>query len=207
MFSTIGPMNKSRQPGFSLIELMVTLAVAAVIVGIAVPNLRSFLQNNRLSSAANDLLHAIQTARSEAIKRQQGPAVVCATADPTLADAAMTCSYGAFRAWFVFADTNGNWQHDAGEPIVERHALLDSTVTVRTSGDGIRSFDVTGFANPIPTKIQSANVVFCDVRGNQAIGNDSTARALYIARTGRAWVAKRSTDVSNALTAMGVTCP
>jgi type IV fimbrial biogenesis protein FimT len=188
-------------------ELMVTVAVAGVIFALAIPNMRTFLQNNRLTSAANDLLHSIQTARTEAIKRQQGPVVVCATANPDAADAAISCSYGAFNGWFVFADTNGNWQHDAAEAVIERHALVDNTVTVRTSGDGIRSFDVTGFANAIPVKVQTTNVVFCDLRGNQAIGTDSTARALFIARTGRAWVAKQVTDVTTALAAIGATCP
>jgi type IV fimbrial biogenesis protein FimT len=208
---TIGSMNTSRIPlsrtGFSLVELMITLAVAALVVGLAIPNMRSFLQNNRLTSAANDLLHSFQTARAEAIKRQQGPVVVCATADPDAADAAMSCNFGAFRAWFVFADTNGNWQHDGAEPIVERHALVDATVTVRTGGEGIRSYDVTGFANAIPVRVQSRNVVFCDLRGNQAIGNDSTARVVNIAQTGRAWVTKRVAEVTTALTAIGAACP
>lgn len=200
-------MDKSRQTGFTLMELMITLAVAGVIVGIAVPNMRSFLQNNRLSSAANDLLHSLQTARTEAIKRQQGPVVVCATDSPAAADNALTCSYGAFRAWFVYVDTNGNWQHDAAEPIVLRHDAVDASVTVRSGGNGVRSYAVTGFANSDPARVQTANVVLCDERGNHAVGTDSTARALYVARTGRAWISKKLTDVGGALTTLGATCP
>lgn len=201
-------MKRSRQSGFTLIELMITLAVAGVIVGIAIPNMRSFIQNNRLSSTANDLLHSLQTARSEAIKRQQGPVVVCATTNPSAADAALTCSYGAFAAWFVYVDINGNWQHDGAEPIIERHEPVDASVTVRSGGNGVRSYAVTGFANSDPAKVQTANVVLCDVRGNQAVGaTDSTARALYVARTGRAWVTKTKLAVATALTTLGVSCP
>jgi len=65
-------MDKSRRAGFTLIELMVTLSVAAILMAIAIPNIRNFLSNNRLSSGVNDLLHSIQVARTEAIKRQQG---------------------------------------------------------------------------------------------------------------------------------------
>src|SRR6476659_4287600 len=113
-------MEKSGQRGFSMIELMVTLAVASILVGVLAPNMRTYLLNNQLSSAVNDMLHSIQVARTEAIKRQLpagGGVVVCGTADPTVADAALTCDYATFKAWFVFVDSNANWQHDAAEPV------------------------------------------------------------------------------------------
>ncbi len=70
----------------------------------------------------------MQLARTEAIKRQR-TVVVCASANPTAASP--TCSYGAFRGWVVFQDTNNNWQADgiATEPVIERHPLLDTTIT------------------------------------------------------------------------------
>lgn len=55
--------------GLTLVELMVTLTVLAVLLGIAVPSFRSLIESSRLTSQANDLLHGLQTARSEAIRR------------------------------------------------------------------------------------------------------------------------------------------
>lgn len=57
--------------GFTLIELMVTLSVAAILLMIGVPNFRDFINNNRLSSQANDFVGTMTLARSEAIKQNR----------------------------------------------------------------------------------------------------------------------------------------
>jgi type IV fimbrial biogenesis protein FimT len=61
--------GRGRQRGFTLVELMVTLAVLVVLLAVAVPSFRSITLSNRLTTNANELVGAIQTARMEAIKR------------------------------------------------------------------------------------------------------------------------------------------
>jgi type IV fimbrial biogenesis protein FimT len=182
---------------------MVTLAVAGILLSVAVPNFRSFIQNDRLSAAANDLLRSFQLARTQAIKHQAN-VVVCASANPTAANP--TCSYGPFNGWIVFQDTNSNWQVDAGEPVLERHELLDSSITVKTDNNGIESYAATGFANPAGVKTPTRNILVCDMRGNQIVGGNSVERAVLIATTGRTRVSKTSADVSTAAGAAGA-CP
>lgn len=66
------PLNRSaqhRSDGFTLVELMVTLAVAAILLGIAVPSFRDMLERNRIAAQSNELLGGLQTARSEAIRK------------------------------------------------------------------------------------------------------------------------------------------
>jgi type IV fimbrial biogenesis protein FimT len=185
--------------GFTMIELMVTLTVAGVLTALALPNLRPFIQNSRLTSAANDLLRSLYIARAEAVKRQSN-VVVCATADPTASDATITCSYGAFNGWFVFNDVNGNWQRDTGDAVIEKHALVDSSVTVRNDADGIVSYAPTGFANLAGAHIPSSNIILCDQRGAVLLsGTDSAARAVLIANTGRVRVTKTQTEVATAV--------
>lgn len=60
-----------RRRGFTLIELLITVAIAAILAMIAVPNMMNIVQNNRSTAAANDLISALNFARSEAIKRGQ----------------------------------------------------------------------------------------------------------------------------------------
>lgn len=60
-------MDTSR--GFSLVELMVTLAVAAILLTLATPNFVRMINNYQVTAQANDLLGSLATARSEAVKR------------------------------------------------------------------------------------------------------------------------------------------
>jgi len=182
---------------------MVTVAVAGVLAMVAVPNMRTFLQNNRLSSASNDLLRSFNLARTEAIKHQTN-VVVCAVADPMAA--VPTCSYGPFNGWIVFQDTNLNWQWDNGEPIFERHVLLDPSVTVKTDNNGIEMYVASGFASPAGAKTPTRNILLCDIRGNQTVGTNSVERAVLIPASGRTRVSATSADVATAAAAAGA-CP
>lgn len=176
--------------GFTLLELMVTVTVVAILLGLAVPSFSDIIRNNRLTAAANDLLHSTHLARSEAIKRQ-ATVVVCASGDSTAETPA--CNDGPFREWIVFVDTNSNFIVDALEPVVERHGALDASVTVRNDRNALVSYSSSGFATPAGVKSPSSRVVLCDLRGN------ANARALVIASTGRTRVTKDGGDISEAI--------
>ncbi len=121
--STFQPVTR-RVRGFTLIELVVTMAVAAILVAVAVPNMRTFIQNGRLNTQVNDLIGDLSLARSEAIKRRSNVGV-CKSTNGT------TCVGGGDwrdgRAVFVDDITiNGTW--DAGETILRfREPLAGAT--------------------------------------------------------------------------------
>jgi type IV fimbrial biogenesis protein FimT len=68
--------------GFTLLELMVTIAVLAILTTIAVPNFRDLVQNNRVTTQANELVSALTFARTEAVKRGRNVEVEVAAANP-----------------------------------------------------------------------------------------------------------------------------
>jgi type IV fimbrial biogenesis protein FimT len=198
--------NPSAQRGFSMLELMITLAVAGTLAAIAVPNMRDFMRNNRLTSTANDMLRSVQVARSEAVKRQQ-VVTACASANPDAADA--VCSEGDMTGWIVFQDTNNNWDRDpavATEVVLDRKTVPDG-VTVVNNATGKVSYNATGFANSTAGQTPMSLLVVCDTRGVVAAGNNSVARALLITPTGRARTTKDHTEVSDALDDIGGSCP
>ena len=72
----------SRAQGFSLIELLMVVSVASILLAIAVPSFRSFVQNTRLTTQANTLVYALNLALAAAVKLDI-PVEVCASTDAT----------------------------------------------------------------------------------------------------------------------------
>lgn len=95
--------------GFTLLELLVTLAVAAIVLVAGVPSYFSIVQNNRAATQANELVTALSIARSEAVRR--GARVgICQSDDGT------TCgSAGWEQGWIVFVDGAAS---DTAPPVV-----------------------------------------------------------------------------------------
>ena len=87
--------------GFTLIELMVTIAVAAILTAIAVPSLGELIRNNRLAAAGNELVTALQLARAEAVRRGR-PVSICSTDDGS--SCVSSTSGWERRRWLVFQD-------------------------------------------------------------------------------------------------------
>ncbi|HET6545221.1 MAG TPA: GspH/FimT family pseudopilin [Rhodanobacteraceae bacterium] len=87
--------------GFGLIELVITIAVLAVLTTIALPSFNSTIRSNRVSTQANDLLSAIQLARSEAVARSRGVSVCAAD---TGAGVPAACGSDWGQGWIAFVD-------------------------------------------------------------------------------------------------------
>ena len=177
----------SRSRGFTLLELMVVLALAAVILGLGAPNFRDFQRNNRLTVAANDVLGVVITSRSEALRRQITVSM-CPSADPEDEDA--TCGDGS--GWIVFEDPDANCERDAGEEWISG-TRVDDDVNASSNTDCI-SFATTGFKRVVAGQPTTSRMMYCDDRLNtprQPSGNESAARGVEVPPTGRGVVVRR----------------
>ncbi|HNR92202.1 MAG TPA: GspH/FimT family pseudopilin [Dokdonella sp.] len=190
---------KTRSTGFTLMELMIVLALAAVILAIGAPNFNEFRRNNRLTGVGNDLLGAVQTARNEAIKRQV-PVAVCASANPGDDDAA--CSDGDYTGWIVFADPDNNCERNDADPdedVIRVGHTVDAALTVTATGSCV-SFGANGFRQTLAGIDTAGNILFCDDRGTaeQAGTGLSAARGIEVSATGRSRVTRDMVELGAA---------
>jgi type IV fimbrial biogenesis protein FimT len=132
-----------RARGFTLIELMVTIAVIALLAAVAAPAMVTLMNSNRLSSSAGELAAALQLARAEAIRRS-ATVTVCGSADGA------TCTNGAsWDNWLVLGTNN-----------------MDDTTEVIRSGNMSRTLQISGPAagvsfNSAGTIPAGANLTVC----------------------------------------------
>lgn len=122
------PAMARRQRGFTILELMMTIAVIAVIAGFAAPSFLSTIRDNRIVTDNNELIATLAFARSEAIKRGQR-VTVCPSAD----QASCAGGGGWEQGWIAFVDPTGVGTVDAGEPVLRVWDALDRT-TIRAAG-------------------------------------------------------------------------
>jgi type IV fimbrial biogenesis protein FimT len=151
-------MRMRRAGGFTLVELMVTLAIAVILMTVAVPGYQSFILNARRTLVANDLVLALAYAKSEAVKR--GVRVtVCSRQDDATCAGSTTWDSG----WLVFVDNNGDGVVDTDDIVLQVYPPLPNGSTLR-AGRARVTFQSTGFSPGFNDTLH-----LCDPRG---VGED-----------------------------------
>ena len=169
--------SNQKQGGYTLIELLLTIAVGGILTGLAVSAFPDLLRNNQMVGDVNTLVGHINLARSEAVKRNLSTAV-CQTNDSQAATPVCNSVAADWdTGWLVFVDDDGDQVFDGGEFLITRGDPSGSIDMV--AGAGGLGFAADGF-------ISTGEVIFglCDDRGL------NHGRQLSVSVTGRPEVSK-----------------
>ena len=195
-----------KYTGFTLIELMITLAIVGFLLMVGVPSLKTFMQGNQLIASTNELISALHVARSEAIKLNTRVSVCESSNGKTCA------TTGSWKSgWIVFVDGNGANPGDlAGsgaacaddtntDCLLRIHdAISDqllSVAAVDAGGVSVSSFTFTSRGLPKGTNGAAQSGVFslCSFDSSDNVIN---SRAVILSLSGRVRVSDNQAVIS-----------
>ncbi|GMQ91888.1 MAG: hypothetical protein BMS9Abin11_1203 [Gammaproteobacteria bacterium] len=160
-----------RSFGFTLVELIITLAVAAILTTIALPSFRNIIDNSRQTDFINTLSADLGYTRSEAIKRSTNVGI-CSTINQTACSGATNWATG----WIVWIDSDNSSTRNGAEQILKTGNQVEGVGLAITSSVNSLIYARNGFLNPDTT---TASFKFCDQRGT------NYAAAIAVSGVGR----------------------
>jgi len=162
-----------KYSGFTLLELMVTIAIVGIVTALAIPSMSTFIKNDRLVSQINTLVSHLALARSEAVLRNQ-QVILCASDNSSTATP--SCSGTDWSAgWIVFIDADNDSGFTAGETIVRAQPALEGGNTLNSAIGSSVTYDSRGFA----AAGSAGTFSLCDDRGVNFL------KSISISNTGR----------------------
>ncbi|MFO1243939.1 MAG: GspH/FimT family pseudopilin [Ramlibacter sp.] len=135
--------------GFTLVELLVAMAILAILTALATPSFKRIIQSNAISNGVNTFLADMRYARSEAI-RLGGGVVMCRSdapeaANPTCGSGSGPGGNGWISGWIIFHDLDNSLQKANTEPLLRVQAPITNIDSVVESGSSTRfRFTATG---------------------------------------------------------------
>lgn len=162
-------MNTRRQTGITALELMVTMAIVAILLATAVPSFKNYSWNLRMKTAMDVLQTDLNLARSRAITHNIQTVICPATGSD---DCSGVPDWQA--GWIVFTDLNADTRRQEGEPLL-KHAGAVELLDISSSRS--RSY-LRFFANGTAPG-SNISILFCDKRGAEHAGT------ITVSNTGR----------------------
>ncbi|NDP60777.1 MAG: prepilin-type N-terminal cleavage/methylation domain-containing protein [Oxalobacteraceae bacterium] len=162
-------MHKSH--GFTLIELMVVLAIVAILTTIAAPSFKQLIQSITISSSVNTFLSDMRYARSEAVRRGGG-VVMCRSDDPEATDP--TCDSGSgpgsngwISGWIIFHALDKGAVQASAETLLRVQSPITAIDSINEESGASTEFRFTATGrflslNPAPTLRFGSAAMFDD---------------------------------------------
>jgi len=176
--------RSSPVAGFSLIELMVTVAIVAVVATVAYPSFQGVLRSNRVATHTNQLMASLMLARSEATRNPTGAALCTSTNGAS-------CGGGWNDGWMVWVDVDGDGTPDAGERVVRYtqgnpNLALSATALPAAGGASLIRFDARG------RTVGAAQTYTIDLQPSDCPSGQDMVRRLSIGATGQVQTTHRN---------------
>lgn len=146
-----------QSKGLTLLELLVTLAIAAILLAVAAPDFARWITQNRLRTTAYDLLTDIHKTRNEAVSRA--------------ARASLWNMDGDWHSgWQMFVDDNANGSLDSGETLLfERGArAADISISGNSSVSSMVSYAANGYSLTAAGAFQAGTITLCGEGASEA---------------------------------------
>lgn len=172
---------KAHNDGFTLIELMVVIVIAAILLTIAVPSFDNLIKRNNIDSLQSKLSSALSTARTEAASRNKVVTICSSTDEETCKESDEAWSSG----WVIFEDGGELGKVDENDVLIDVYRNTGSYSINAPSGVKHLSFNSQGFM------LGGSNTLFtlCDPKND-----DAYARGLFVTTSGLVMKTKDTND-------------
>ncbi|MEQ1557354.1 MAG: GspH/FimT family pseudopilin [Methyloglobulus sp.] len=166
----------SSQMGFTLMELMITVSIAGILTGLAVPSFNAIIRSSRLTTYTNEFVTALNLARSEAVKR--GMSVTVRKIDSFSSTKLVGANWE--DGWDVFTDVNSDSKFAAGDVLIKTSGGFNASYTLR--GSGLLANYVRFGPDGAST---TGSLVLCDDSDGNGVPEANTSRLITLVTTGR----------------------
>ncbi len=171
-----------HQRGFTLVELVVTVALVAILTSLAIPSFTEVLRQWRRDSATRELSTSLQLARSEAVKSSRS-LVVCPSTDGTACAASTEWSTG----WVVFVDDGAGTLANANNQTVDANERVLKVVSAQSGIETLASTGGVQFLEFLPNGILNQGMTTFTVTPSGATDATKVDR-VAVSRVGRTTV-------------------
>ena len=171
--------HQSPPSGQSLIETLSVLVIVAILCGLGANSFQQMQTKIHIHSAAEDMLSAVLTARTEALRRESRVSLCVAhfsmatkSCAPVGAGSAANFQASWQQGWLMFEDTNSNGMWDDGELLLQQHPALNEKVLAQGNATVNRyiSFGASGRSLALNGAFQAGTLSFCHLQNKQAQG-------------------------------------
>lgn len=174
--------------GFTMLEVMIALAIISILAAVAAPSLREMSMNAAITGSTNDLMNSLALARGEAVRRSRATTLCTSNNGVSCTDSQW------HEGWIVIVDADNDGELDAGETALRSQTAADKRVRISSEGHrrGATNAQFVSYApNGSLSRTQPLPVIFtmCDLRTASAVGSNAAqdkGRTVTLSTTGRA---------------------